>query len=77
MIIQITLNDPDGVYDSLKTAADESVAGLVGINGREKEELANMRVDQMRESCKPWISSKYYITIEIDTEAGMATVCKV
>jgi hypothetical protein len=31
----------------------------------------------IEEQCKPWIKYGEYVTIEIDTDAGTATVCKV
>ena len=73
MKLKITLKDPDGVYESIKDAAESSTGDTDGLDDNELEELAQ----KLEEQCKPWIEYGEYVTIEIDTDAGTATVCKV
>ena len=77
MKIAITLKDPDGVYESIRDAANESVAGVSGLSGEEVEQLIEARREKIYDACAPWIEYGEYVTIEIDTEAGTAIVCKV
>ncbi len=76
MKLKITLKDPDGVYDSIRDAAKDSVRAVEGLDDDEREELLGSRHDKIAEQCKPWIDCGEYVRIEIDTEAGTATVCK-
>lgn len=77
MKIKITLKDPDGVYESIKEAAETSVSAVDGLSKKEREELAETRAEQIKEDCGKWVEWGEYVTIEIDTEAGTATVCPV
>lgn len=77
MKLKITLKDPDGVYDSIHEAAKASTAGAKGLEDSELDELQETRREKLSEQCKPWIKYGEYVTIEIDTDAGTATVCKV
>ena len=77
MKLKITLKDPDGVYESIKQAAESSTGDTEGLDNSELEELAETRREKLEEQCKPWIKYGEYVTIEIDTDAGTATVCKV
>lgn len=76
MKIKITLKDPDGVYESLREAATNSITALELEKG-EREDLIESRHERYGEECKQWIEYGEYVTIEIDTDAGTATVCKV
>lgn len=75
MKLKITLKDPDGVYESIKDAAQSSIPE--GLDESESESLVESRHEKISEECKPWIKYGEYVTIEIDTEAGTAAVCKV
>jgi hypothetical protein len=75
MKIKITLKDPDGVSESLRDAAESSVPQ--GLTQSERESLTESRQERYGKACEPWIEYGEYVTIEIDTEAGTATVCKV
>ena len=77
MKIRITLKDPDGIYESMREAANESIAGVSGLSGEEAEQLIEARREKIHDACEPWIEYGEYVTIEIDTEAGTAIVCKV
>ena len=74
MIINITLKDPDGVYDSIREAAREQVANIGNLTPRDAEVLEDKRHKQISESLKPWIEYGEYVRLQIDTEAKIATV---
>lgn len=74
MKLKITLKDPDGVYESIKDAAFSTTGDTEKLGNSELE--AETRREQLEEQCKPWIKCGEYVTIEIDTDAGTATVCK-
>lgn len=76
MKLKITLKDPDGVYDSIMEAAEDSTSDAQGLDDTELEKLVATRSEKLGEQCKPWIKHGEYVTIEIDTEAGTAIVCK-
>jgi len=76
MKLKITLKDPDGVYDSIQDAAESSTGDADGLDQDELEKLAESRREKLEEQCNPWIRYGEYVTIEIDTDAGTATVCK-
>lgn len=76
MKLKITLKDPDGVYDSIKDAAESSVGDVTGLSPAEINALAETRQEVLGSQCEPWIEYGEYVTIEIDTDAGTATVCK-
>ena len=75
MKLQITLKDPDGVYESIKQAAESSTGDTEGLDNNELDELAETRREKLEEKCKRWIKYGEYVTIEIDTDANTATVC--
>ena len=77
MKIVITLKDPDGVWDSIEEAVRVSIESLEGIDDEEREDLQELRFEQAREDCSKFIEYSEYVTIEIDTEAGTATVLEV
>lgn len=74
MIINITLKDPDGVYDSIRNAAQEQVDNIDGLSPRDAEVLTDKRHKEFAESLKPWIECGEYVRLEIDTEKQTATV---
>ena len=74
MKIQITLKDPDGVYESIKDAAESSTGDIEGLENDELDALAETRRETIEEQCNRWVKWGEYVTIEIDTEANTATV---
>lgn len=73
MRITIHLKDPDGVEDSLASAAKESVRGL-DVSPGERTDLIESRTEENRDAVKKWVKYGEYVSIEIDTEAGTAKV---
>lgn len=73
MIINITLKDPDGVYDAIQDAAEEQVK-ITNVSARERSSLVESRHTQIDKELEPWIEYSEYVRIQIDTEAKTATV---
>jgi len=74
MIINITLKDPDGVYDAIQDAAEEQVKNISNVTATEKRQLIESRHTQIDKELEPWIEYSEYVRIQIDTEAKTATV---
>ena len=75
MKLKITLKDPDGVWDGIQTAAQESLKQVTGFSEKEMEQIAEIRRGRLVSACSQWIDCGEYVTIEIDTDAKTATVC--
>lgn len=76
MKAEIFLKDPDGFYESVRHAANESVQSIEGLNEGEREELAESRVDTLNAFLKQWVEYGECVTLIADTEAGTLTVKK-
>jgi len=74
MIINITLKDPDGIYDAIQDAATQQVEAIKGLSEYEKSSLIESRHTQIDKELEPWIEYSEYVRLEIDTEAKTATV---
>lgn len=75
MKIRVTMKDPDTLDDAVREAASESVAGIA-IDASEREALAEVRYDRLRESCGKWFKYGEYLTVEIDTDADTCVVIR-
>jgi hypothetical protein len=75
MKLKITLKDPDGINASIWEAVANDSVEIGG--AQERVEIMQVRCRQLKQQCKPWIQFGEFVTIEIDTDAGAATVCKV
>jgi len=75
MKFRITLKDPDGVDDSLMTAAQEAADAPQGLLDSTREAIRKRVYTELPEQIKKWVKWNEYVTIEIDTEAGTAVVC--
>lgn len=77
MKFQVTFKDPDGPYDSMLDAKNDYLATLPAeMTSEEKEAAADARWEALNEALSEWCWCGEYVTIEIDTEAGTATVVK-
>lgn len=76
MKFRVTMKDPDGVYDSFQEAASASAASVKGISKKEREELQDSRMDEIKEACGKWFQYDEYLTVEVDTDAGTCVVVK-
>lgn len=75
MKIKIMLKDPDGVYEALQEAAEESLGdAAIGLSARTIEQLVEKRQEELDTACEKWIEYSEYVQIEIDTDAGTAIV---
>ena len=77
MKIRITLKDPDGVYESLKDATEESARGNTFFDKAETDAFLEERRERIGALCSKWVEYGEYVTIEIDTDAGTARVLTV
>jgi hypothetical protein len=73
MKFQITLKDPDGVFDGIDAAATESVAELA-LSCEERDILRAHRQKALDAFVDQWVECGEYIDIEFDTEAKTARV---
>lgn len=74
MKFEITMKDPDGVYDCMQDAAKEWAAQVTGVDEDEREGLVESKHNKLQEICKKWFEYGEYLTVEIDTEAESITV---
>lgn len=74
MKFKITMKDPDGAYDSIRGAAEESLEAISALSERERESLVESRHQELSEQARQWLRYGEYLTVEFDTEAGTATV---
>ena len=74
MKFKVQMKDPDGIYDSVRSAAINSIESMK----LDKEEwvLLQARLDSLHKAIREWFENGEYVTIEVDTEAMTATVCK-
>jgi hypothetical protein len=74
MKIKITLKDPDGICDAVDNAAEISARSTSGLSESEIDQIKEARRVRIAEEVAPWIDHGEYVRVEIDTEAGTATV---
>jgi hypothetical protein len=73
----ITLKDPDGIADSICSAATSSVEHLeYDMLPREYEDLRDSRAEAFFGMISRWSPDTETIRIEIDTDLGTATIVK-
>lgn len=73
----ITVKNPDSIEDSILRAVEESMNEIETKNQFEYEDFKSAKVNEIWKACEKWVKYKEYISIEIDTTAGTATVCEV
>ena len=72
MKIHIQLQDPDGVYDSVTNAIEETLDGT--LSEKEAELIVESRRTEVMEKLKKWLTHGEILSLVIDTEAETATV---
>lgn len=72
MKLKLTFKDPDGVYDGISDAVTMSLPD--GLSHKETAILYDSRREEVEEALGKWLRYGEYVTIEFDTETGMATV---
>lgn len=68
MKFQITMKDPDGVYDCVVDAAKEWAAQVTGVDDDEREALVESKQEKLGEIISAWFEYGEYLTVEIDTD---------
>lgn len=68
------MKDPDGFYESVKNAVEESLP--TGLSSGERSNLLEDRMEKVEESLERWFEYNEYVTIEVDTDNNTATVLK-
>lgn len=74
MKYRIMLKDPDGVYESVKDEVSRSIPE--GLGDDEYKAVLEERMEEAWDKLRRWIWYQEYVTIEFDTDAGTARVCK-
>jgi hypothetical protein len=77
MRFTVTFKDPDGPYECIQDAAKESLAAIEGLSVDEREELLDKRVESIKATTSKFFEYGEYVRVEIDTDAGTATVLPV
>ena len=78
MKIKLTLKDPDGVSECVRENVEDYISRhYSGMDHDEAETIAEVRTEIVEDSIQKWVEFNEYVTIEIDTEAGTATVLEV
>lgn len=73
MKLRVTMKDPDGVCDAVMEAAQRSVAGMK-LDEDEREQIEESRREKIGEQLQKWFEYGEYLEIDIDLDAGTATV---
>lgn len=75
MKVKLFLKDPDGVWESVKDAVQETLPE--GLSEDEAEALLKSRMEDTHQKLKKWMEWKEYVTVEVDTDTGEAHVLPV
>lgn len=74
MKFRITMKDPDGIYECTEDAIKREVMAIPGLSAKEREAVFQTRRKAVNEALSRWFEYGDYVTVEIDTDAGTATV---
>lgn len=73
MKFRVTMKDPDTLYEAIKEAVDEQVEALP-LDEDEREDVAETRIEKVKELCGTWFKYDEYLEVEIDTDAETCVV---
>lgn len=73
MKFQVTMKDPDTLYDAIGDAVTKTVNAMLD-DPDERDVLVKTRVDKVSEICRKWFKYGEYLTVEIDTDAETCVV---
>lgn len=76
MKFKVTMKDPDTLHDAINDAVKADIEKLGLADEDEIEALHETRAEKVREICSAWFECGEYLTVEIDTEARTAVVCR-
>ena len=74
MKIRITAKGPDSIDDSVQRAIQESTQDLTGLSPEARDEVMDRRAEEIWDAVGRYVKHNEYITIEIDSESGLAIV---
>lgn len=77
MKFQVTMKDPDGIYECTEEAVKKDVLAIPGLSDREREAVFQARREAVSQVMRRWFEYGDYCVIEVDTDAGTATVVPV
>jgi hypothetical protein len=73
MKFRIQLKDPDGFFDGVADAVDESMKS-VDLHEDERDAVREQRRERVNSALEKWVEYSEYVTLEFDTDAGTAAV---
>lgn len=77
MKFTVTMKDPDVLEDAIERAAEKSVLEeYPTMATKERELLTEVRCEVARQVAGQWFEYGEYIDVEVDTDAGTATVLR-
>lgn len=77
MKFKVTMKNPDAVGDAISDAVRDDLNNIPHITDEEERDaLQDSREEKLKKFCSQWFKYGEYLTVEIDTEAGTATVLK-
>ena len=74
MKFKVTFKNPDGFWDSVEDAVEESLSGNTFFSEKEAEATYDARRGTIQDAIRKYVAFEECITIEFDTTAGTATV---
>ncbi len=74
MKFSVTFKDPDTLSDAIADAVKADVARIEDIGDLERLDVTERRCVDVRRRVSRWFEHGEYVTIDLDTEAGTATV---
>lgn len=77
MKFKVTMKDPDTLGDAIDEAVRAELKTVAGLTDNEREGLVGDRRESVKAVTSKWFEYGEYLTVEIDTEAGTATVCAI
>ena len=75
MKLRVTMKDPDGVWESSNAVAEGLVAGME-LDDDAREHMEEYFREKTRQELTKWFRYGEYVEIDIDLDAGTATVVK-
>lgn len=74
MKFKVTMKDPDTLHDAIDEAVREDIGKIPGLTGEDREALFENRREAVAKNAAKWFRYGEYLSVEIDTDTGTATV---
>lgn len=74
MKFQVTMKDPDVLYDAIKEALEKEIMSAEFEDDEERDMILETRQGKVAKICAKWFGFGEYLTVEIDTEKKTCTV---